>query len=179
MARLPDPIDTLGPEARRVYDRIAARRGQLRGPFAPLMHHPPLAERVADLGEYLRFDTTLPADVRELAILITARSVSQPFEWTAHEPIARRAGLPDDVIERVRTRGDLGTLPARYATAARVVQQVLAFQSVPPEAQAAAQREYGTSGLLELVALAGYYRLIAGVLFAFDVPVPEGTPAPF
>jgi len=41
------------------------------------------------------------------------------------------------------------------------------------------QRELGTNGLMELVTLAGAYRLIAGVLFAFDTPLPDGTPPPF
>lgn len=179
MTRLPDPLDSLSPEAQKVYDKIVARRGRLRGPYAPLMHHPPLAERVADLGEYLRFGSTLPADVRELAILVTARAVSQPFEWVAHAPLARAAGLPDDVIELIRSRRDLAGLPARYAPAARVVQHTLAFESLPPPLQAEVQRTLGTGGLLELVVLAGYYRLIAGVLDAFDVPLPEGAAPPF
>ena len=179
MAQLPDPIDTLGPDARQVYDKIIAKRGALRGPYAPLMHHPPLAERVGDLGEYLRFGSTLPGDVREFAILITARAASQPYEWTAHAPIARREGLPEDLIERVRTRGDLRTLPARYAAAARVVQHVLARESVPRDLHDAVEKQYGVTGLLELVVLAGYYGLIAGVLFAFEVRIPPGTPAPF
>src|SRR6059036_2489635 len=115
MARLPDPLDTLTPEAKRVYDKITAKRGAVRGPFASLMHHPPLAERVGDLGEFLRFGGSLPGDIRELAILITARSVNQAYEWVAHERIARTEKLPDDVIERVRTKGDLASLPARYA----------------------------------------------------------------
>ncbi len=85
------------------------------------MHHPALAERVGDLGEYLRFDSRVPGDVRELAILITARSVSQAYEWVAHAPIGRKAG----------------------------------------------------------VVLAGYSRLIAGVLLSFDVPRPAGTAPPF
>ena len=113
MARLPDPLDTLTPEAKRVYDKITAKRGAVRGPFASLMHHPALAERVGDLGEFLRFGSTLPGDVREMAILIAARSVSQAYEWVAHAVIARREGLGDDVIERVRTRGDLAALPPR------------------------------------------------------------------
>lgn len=179
MARLPDPLDTLTPEARRVYDKISARRGAIRGPFAPLMHHPALAERVADLGEFLRFDSTLPGDVRELAILIVARAVRQPFEWFAHEPIARREGLPEDVIARVRGGQDLGALVPRYARPARVVQHVLAFESLPPALQDEVREEFGVAGLIELVALVGHYRLIAGVLFAFDVPLPEGTPSPF
>src|SRR2546430_2932112 len=76
MARLPDVLGSLDPAGQKVYERIAAKRGKIRGPYVPLMHHPALAERVGDLGEYLRFDATLPGDLRELAILITARHVS-------------------------------------------------------------------------------------------------------
>ena len=179
MASLPDPLGTLTPEAKRVYDKITAKRGAVRGPFASLMHHPALAERVGDLGEFLRFGGTLPGDIRELAILITARSVNQAYEWVAHARIARKEGLADDVIERVRTRGDLAALPPRYARPARVVQHVLAFESIPQGLQTEVQHELGVTGLMELVALAGQYRLIAGVLFAFDTPLPEGEPAPF
>jgi len=179
MASLPDPLGTLTPEAKRVYDKITAKRGAVRGPFASLMHHPPLAERVGDLGEFLRFGGSLPGDIRELAILITARSVNQSYEWVAHARIARKEGLADDVIERVRTRGDLAALPPRYARPARVVQHVLAFESIPQGLQTEVERELGITGLMELVALAGQYRLIAGVLFAFDTPLPEGEPAPF
>jgi 4-carboxymuconolactone decarboxylase len=179
MARLPDPLDTLTPDARRIYDKISAKRGAVRGPFAALMHHPALAERVGDLGEYLRFGGTLPGDVRELAILITARYVSQPYEWIAHARIARKEGLADEVIERVRTRGDLAALPPRYANPARVVQHVLAYESIPPGLQDEMERELGLTGLMELVVLAGQYRMIAGVLFAFDTPLPAGESAPF
>jgi 4-carboxymuconolactone decarboxylase len=161
MARLPDPLSTLSPDARRVYDKITAKRGQMKGgPFASLMHHPALAEKVGDLGEYLRFGGTLPGDVREMAILITARSVNQAYEWVAHARIARTEKLPDDVIERV-------------------VQHVLAYESIPQDLQDQVKADLGMPGLMELVTLAGQYRLIAGVLFAFDSPLPEGTPPPF
>jgi 4-carboxymuconolactone decarboxylase len=179
LARLPDPLDGLRGEAKRVYDKISAKRGAVRGPFASLMHHPALAERVGDLGEYLRFGGTLPGDIRELAVLITARSVNQSYEWVAHEHIARAEGVPGDVIERVRTRGDLTALPPRYARPARVVQHVLAYESIPAALQDEVQRELGTTGLMELVALAGHYRLIAGVLFAFETLLPDGERPPF
>src|SRR5438067_6416005 len=131
MASLPDPLGTLTPEAKRVYDKITAKRGAVRGPFASLMHHPALAERVGDLGEFLRFGGTLPGDIREMAILITARSVNQAYEWVAHAKVARTEKLPDDVIDRIRARGDLSALPPRYARPARVVQHVLAYESIP------------------------------------------------
>jgi 4-carboxymuconolactone decarboxylase len=179
VAWLPDPLATLTPEGKRIADKIAGKRGGVRGPFSALMCHPALAERVGDLGEFLRFGGTLPGDIRELAILITARSVNQAYEWIAHARIARQEKLPDDVIERVRARGDLASLPERYARPARVVQHALAYESIPAALQAAVQRDLGLTGLLELVTLAGQYRTIAGVLFAFDVPLPEGERPPF
>ena len=179
MAKLADPLDSLPPEAKRVYDKITAKRGLVRGPFASLMHDPELAERVGDLGEYLRFGGTLPGDIRELAVLVTARAIDQPYEWVAHAKIARTEKLPDEVIERVRTRGDLAALPPRLARPARVVQHVLANESIPRALQDEVQRELGLGGLMELVVLVGHYRLIAGVLFAFDTPLPDGTPPPF
>jgi 4-carboxymuconolactone decarboxylase len=60
-----------------------------------------------------------------------------------------------------------------------VVQHVLAYESIPRALQDEMQRELGITGLMELVILAGHYRLIAGVLFAFDTPLPDGAPPPF
>ena len=179
MARLPDILGSLEAEAKKVYDRIASKRGRIGGPFAALMHHPPLAERVAAVGEYLRYDATLPGDIRELAIIITARHVFQPYEWVAHAAIAIREGLPEEIVEQVRSRRDLSTLPARYVRAARLVQHVLARESIPQALQDEVVSEVGESGMVELVVLAGYYQAIAAVLFAFDVPLAAGTPPPF
>lgn len=179
MAQLPDILGALPPEAQKLYDRITAKRGKIGGPFVPLMHHHALAERVSDLGEYLRFGSTLPGDLRELGILIIARHVGQPYEWIMHAPVALKEGLPAEIIEHIRARSDLSTLPARYVRAARVVQHVLARESLPQTLQDETEQEVGVTGLVELVVLAGYYQTIAAVLFAFDVPLPEGTPPPF
>ena len=70
--------------------------------MARLPDAPALAEKVGDLGEFLRFGSTLPGDVRELAILITAASVKQGYEWIAHAKVARKESLAEEIIERVR-----------------------------------------------------------------------------
>jgi len=46
MARLPDILGSLSPKAQKVYDRIAAKRSKIGGPYVPLLHHPELAERL-------------------------------------------------------------------------------------------------------------------------------------
>ena len=90
MASLPDPLDTLSPDAKRVYDKITSKRGAVRGPFASLMHAPSLAERVGDLGEYLRFGSALPRRVSEFATLVTVRQWRQQFEWIVHAGLAMK-----------------------------------------------------------------------------------------
>ena len=69
--------------------------------------------------------------------------------------------------------------PALPAAPVRLVQHVLAYESIPQTLQEQVQRELGINGAMELVVLAGQYRLIGGVLFAFDTPLPDGTPSPF
>src|SRR5256886_5738132 len=79
---------------REVAAEIAAGpRGEVRGPFIALMHHPELARRLQQLGEQLRWGSKLPARLVELAVLITARRWTCQHEWTIHEKLARKAGL--------------------------------------------------------------------------------------
>ena len=95
-----DP-ERLTPEQREVFDRIAGTRGRVAGPFTVLLHAPDLADRVQNVGAYLRYETELERDLAETAVLVTSRAWDSAFEWEAHEPHARRAGVPD--------RGDRGT----------------------------------------------------------------------
>lgn len=176
---LPDP-DALPPEARALYDRLKAKRGRIDGMYLTLLTHPALAERVSELGTFFRFGpSVLPAAVRELVILWAARRVGAAYEWVKHAPEARRAGLPEAVIEAIRQ----GTRPRNLTPVQDAVlaaaDAALAPASLEPAAQEILEAALGRQGLLEIVALAGFYRMIAGIIFAFDVPLPEGTPSPF
>src|SRR6266700_1007822 len=97
--RLPLPQRAeLDADARRIYDSLAdpgsaSLRG-LRGPGGILLHSPGLARYTRPLNHYLRHEAGLGARVREIAILVTARSLDSQFEWAAHEPEAVREGVP-------------------------------------------------------------------------------------
>src|SRR5213075_1153308 len=99
---LPDPIESLDPQAKQVYDTMVATRGRIDGMYGAMFNHPALVEHVGQLGTYLRFGATLPGEIRELAILLAARRQKAPYEWVKHAPPARKAGLSEDVIEAVR-----------------------------------------------------------------------------
>src|SRR5713101_2707957 len=94
------------PAQRRVHDLIVAgRRGRFGGPFQLLIHAPEICEHAAQLGEHLRWGTSLPDRLSELAIITTARFWRAQYEWYAHAPLAEKAGVPSAAIEAIR-RGE-------------------------------------------------------------------------
>ncbi len=179
MARLPDPTASLSPEAQAIYDQLVGRRGRIDGMYRSLLNHPQLTRQVSDLGTFLRFGAgVLPDALRELTILWLARRLGAAYEWVKHLSPARQAGIPDAVIEALRTQKDLN-LDATQTAALTAAQCVLERHSIPAAVQAGLAAEIGLPGVIELVVLVGFYQMIAGVIFAFDIPLPEGAAAPF
>src|SRR5262249_61068370 len=105
MARIPLPTpETLTLEQRRVYDAVVAGpRGALRGPLRAALHRPELADKWQQLGERLRYRTSLPPALSELAILVTARHCDCQLDWQIHEEMAIKTALAEGIIETKRT----------------------------------------------------------------------------
>jgi hypothetical protein len=66
-------------------------------PYRAYIRNPDLAPRLSALSEYLRWNTSLPPRLSELAILITARQWTAQYEWFAHYPLALKGGLDPKV----------------------------------------------------------------------------------
>lgn len=164
------------PDARDHYDLIEETRGEVIGPFKPLLNSPEVAGRVAHLGTYIRYEGMLPGDVRELAIIATAREFDAAFEWAAHEPIARDEGVPDEVIGLVADHADLAEFPPTEQQIVRVVRELLGEHAISDEAFQIVKDEYGTQGVTELIATISFYSMIACILNGFDVQ--PGADAP-
>lgn len=180
MAKVPDPVGSLNPKVQALYNHLVAKRGNIDGMYRSLLNHPDLAQRISELGSYLRFeDSVLPDEVREMAILWTARRMGAAYEWVKHVPPARKAGISEAVIEELRRGQKLEGLTRTQEEALCVVECVLRQQSIPQATQDALEKEVGLKGVIELVVLCGFYQMIAGVIFAFDVPLPEGSYNPF
>lgn len=180
MAKVPDPVGSLDSQAQALYDHLVAERGRVDGMYRSLLNHPELAQRIGELGSYLRFgDSVLPDEVRELVILRTARSLGAAYEWVKHVPPAREAGISETVIEQLRQEQKPGGLTRAQEATLSAVECVLEQQSIPQDTQDALTKEVGSKGVIELVVLCGFYQMIAAVIFAFDVPLPEESRVPF
>ena len=81
----------------------------VRGPFLALLHSPALADRYQALGEQIRFNTSVPLKLMELAVLVVARHYAAQFEWYAHRKHAMNAGLDAAICDAIAA----GVAPAR------------------------------------------------------------------
>ena len=80
---------------------VSGPRGGARGPFNALLRSPELADHAQKLGAYVRFKSSLPAKLNEIAILVTARYWSAQYEWYAHAQLAEKAGLGKGLISSI------------------------------------------------------------------------------
>jgi 4-carboxymuconolactone decarboxylase len=180
MARLPSVTrEQLDPEAQAAWDRVVASRGSIRGPMALLMHHPALADHVAELGSQVRFRGVLSAADRELAILTAGREVEAPYEWVAHEPLGLEAGVRPEAIEVLRSQQPSAGLEPREALIIDTVRAIFRDHRLSDDLYARAEAELGRKALVEVVVLAGYYGLIGYVLNVFEADLPAGATPPF
>jgi 4-carboxymuconolactone decarboxylase len=179
LARLP-PLDpaALTAAQKAVYDEIAAyHTGNVRGPWAIALRipDPEVARNTHQLYERLSPNAKIGRRLIELMILVVARHWNSQFEWYAHEKQALEHGIAADAVEAIRER----RLPHFGREDERVVYEAVTELSESKTLSAAAYERaracFGEELLVELIAAAGLYTMIAMMLNAFDAPIPEGA----
>ena len=149
---------------------IDGPRKGVYGPFLPLLRSPQLLDRVARLGEYLRFGTVLDARVRELAICAAARHVSNQFEWRMHAPLALAAGVAASAIEALHAGARPKELRADEDIALDFAQEMLRTHGVSDPTYRAAVTQFGEQGVVELATLVGYFVMVSWLMNVARTP---------
>jgi 4-carboxymuconolactone decarboxylase len=172
--RLPLPKrEDMDEYGKRVYDKIVGPGSRilvgLRGPSGIRLHSPKLAELANALNQYHRYDSGINGRIRELAILVTAREMDSQFEWTAHEAVAVKEGLPREIIDVVKYRKSVAGLPETEAVIIQFSREMFGQRKVSSETFARALKIFGPKELVDLVALMASYSATAAELCAFDM----------
>ena len=178
--RLPLPAaDAMTTEQRAAAQAlIEGPRKGVYGPFVPLLRSPVLLDRVAKMGEYLRFESVLDARIRELVTCAVARHVSNQFEWTMHAPLAIRAGVPEAAIEALRVGAWPRDLRPDEEAALDFTRELLHSHGVSDPAYEACRQALGEQGVVELAALVGYFALVSWVMNVARTPAQASAAGP-
>jgi 4-carboxymuconolactone decarboxylase len=156
----------------------AGRRGELAGPFVAAIRSPECMRRLQRLGEYLRYDSAIPAPLREIAILLTARRWRQTYEWWTHEPLARKAGVSSTIIETIAAGAMPQGLEPSEALVFELCAALHADGRVSDGLYARAVEILGEAGVIDLVTAVGYYSTLAMIMNAVRTALPDGAQGP-
>ncbi len=171
--------EAMSDEQRAVADKITGGpRGGMRGPFEAWLRSPALADAAQELGAVCRFGTGLAPDLRELAIIITAKHWKAQFEFWAHARLALQAGLAPEIVEAIRTGSPVPFSGGDGPVIHRFLTEYFRTNQVSTELYAEAIAAFGERGVVELVGVVGYYGLVSMTLNVFEVELPAGEPEP-
>ena len=170
MARLPHirSKEQVDPKHHGAYDAITASRGAVQGPFLMFMHSPEVAERVAHLGAYVRFEGSLDMKVRVLAAMTVAREFHAMYVWGAQTGGARRLGVPEATITAIRENHSRGIAPADQEIV-EFTRQLLRKHRVDDALFKKMHARFGNDELVQLTTAIGYYTLLGMTVNATEL----------
>ena len=157
-----------------IYDRVSGARGHMGNVFKALANSAGSLDRVAAVGEFVRFEAAFDPALREAVILTVARELSCGYEYTHHYPLAAKAGIDPEVLPRIATpEGE--SEPPPIGPALRYARLVTRNEPVPDDLFEELRGLLGQEMLTDLTVMVGYYGLLARVINTFQVQVEEGT----
>lgn len=175
----PIPRKQMTETQKRVVDElVAGPRGSLTGPFVPLLRSPELMSRLQMAGAYLRYHNSIGRKLTEFVILITARQWTQQVEFSAHAPLAIKAGVKPEFVTAISE----GRRPAGMAADEDVVydfcEELHENQSVSDATYARAESTFGERGVVDMTSLVGYYTTLAMIMNVARSPMERGETPP-
>ena len=181
------PVENLTADQRALYDAIksgprssvknsaAAKPGPLGGPFNVFLRSPEIGTIIQSLGAAIRFRSSIPPKLNELAIITTARHWSSHYEWQAHHRLALEAGLDPAIGDDIAH----GRRPAKMSEEEAIVydfsRELHETHGVSDATYKRALDRFGERGVMDLIAVNGYYGLVSMVLNVDRTPLPEGA----
>src|SRR6201991_4196313 len=173
--------DELSPAQKTWADMIAAppRNAKFGSPpYRAYIRNPELAPKLSALSEYLRWNSSLPPRLSEMAILITARQWTAQYEWFAHYPLALKGGLDPKVAGDIalgkRPEGMKDDEAALYDLAMALYRD----KKVSDPVYKAALEKFGERGIMDIIGIIGYYDLVSMTLITMQAAPPNDSVKP-
>ncbi len=155
---------------------LEGQRGNMQGPYNVLLRSPELGQLAQAFGAHTRFNSSLPLQLNELAILLIARDWTAQFVWWAHRRIAEDAGLPVDLVQAISNQTPMPkNLPDDVVAVFEFCTELIQTRKVSDSAFAHVAKHFGERGVVDLMGTLSYYTLVCMSLNVDDYPLPDGV----
>ena len=177
----PLKIEEMTPPQKEWAEMIAAppRNAKfVNPPYRAYIRNPELAPRLSALSEYLRWNTSLPPRLSELAILITAREWTAQYEWFAHYPLALRGGLDPKIAADIAAGKRPDSMKDDEAALYDLATALYRDRKVSDPVYKAALGQFGERGIMDIIGIIGYYDLVSMTLITMQAEAPNDSVTP-
>jgi 4-carboxymuconolactone decarboxylase len=173
-------VDQLSDQQRPVAEQILKVSSVgIGGPYNPILRSPVYAQRMVDLLDYLRWHTSMPIPLNEMAILIVARQWRSQVEWFSHSAIARKAGLPESIITDLKASKRPASMSAEQEAVYDFVTELTTKRAVSDDVYDRAKKLLGEQQVVDLTGVVGTYVGVAMMLAMAEQGVPADKEPPF
>ena len=137
-------------------------------PYRAYIRSVELAQRLTPLSDYLRWNTSLPARLSEMAILLTAREWNSQYEWAAHYPLAMKGGLDPSIADDVAHGRKPANMKDDENALYQLVTELRRTKAVSDATYADAVKHFGERGIMDIIGIIGYYDLVSMTLITMQ-----------
>ena len=174
----PLTYESMTPAQKLLTDHLlAGERHTTDGPFNVMLRSPEMGDAAQQLGAQIRFHSSLPDRLKELAIIITGRAWNAQYEWYAHKRYALQAGVEQSTIDAIAQGKRPPSMSADEAIVYNFCHELIETKQVSDQTFAAAKNRLGERGVVDLIGLVGYYHLVSMLLNVDRYPLPAGATA--
>jgi len=168
--------DEMTPEQKTMMEHLVSgeRRGA-GGPFNVLLRSPEMGDIAQQFGASMRFHSSLPRKLNEMAIIITARHWTAQYEWSAHRTAAAQAGLNEPIIQAIAAGKRPGSMDADETIIYNFATELLNTKQVSDPVFKAVKDKFGERGVVDLIGVMGYYQFVSMLLNVDRYPLGEGV----
>ena len=172
----PLTYEKMTPEQKRMTDNILnSERKSMGGPFNALLRSPEMGDLAQQLGAYVRFRSSLPRHLNEMAIIMTARVWTAQYEWYVHKQAALDAGLNPAIAAAIAENKRPASMKPDEQVLYEFTKELLDTKHVSDATFQNAVKAFGEKGVVDLIALTGYYGMVSALLNVDRYPLPAGA----
>ncbi|HJZ73713.1 MAG TPA: hypothetical protein VKE51_18355 [Vicinamibacterales bacterium] len=175
----PLTYDEMTPAQKTMLEHlVAGPRGGANGPFNVLLRSPEIGDLAQEFGAATRFKSSLPQRLYELAILVTARHWTSQFEWQAHHRSALQAGLSAAIADAIAEGRRPSAMQQDEEAIYNFCSELLTTKQVSDATFDAVKNAFGERGIVDLIAVTGWYNTVSMLLNVDRYPVDDSTQPP-
>lgn len=175
----PVTAETATPEQARIAEVLYGARGSVgySGPYSYFLNDAKLTALANQLGDYLRLGgEALDRRHVSIAVTMTVRHCNASYAWSVHSANAIKFGLGQAFVDGVRDRKRPASFnDAKDEVAYDYVSHLLASKVIPADLERRAVDAFGRTGVIDLVAVVGFYTMIGLGCLAFNPELPPGV----